>query len=251
MVVEKLLSALEARGMAAHIGPGKTAAIIVPREEQTCQLAVTDQYRHLGGIVSARQGSQEHVLRTGEEHEISSETKGCRLIHERVFQATVVAALQWGAGTWPKLNLQETRAFETACWELYKNLLPCSLRRQSVVISHEEILLYLSVDMPEALIASAHARHYCTMIKAAPDMVWSLLHEDPRAKQAYQEAFGWMQGWLDRDRDQPPFDGLEEMTAHIQTKAAIKRALHWSRQYHRMRAEVYTWHRDIHEELGV
>ena len=283
IVVDKLLTALEARGMKAHIGPGKTAAIIVPRgpgavavkrklfarkesffmvlrENETCSLPLIAQYRHLGGVIAAKGGMLPEI-RARLSRARSAFWRGAKRffrnerlpldLRTQVFQATVMAALQWGVGTWPKLNIQEQKAFETACWEMYMQIVPKAIRKDSILLSHEELLLHLDVDHPEAIFASAHARHYLTMVQSAPDLVWSIFRQDHRTQTAYQDAFCWMNRFLARDKGLPAMSGADDMTDFLHCnpgiwRAAIKRALKRSRQWHKVQARVYLWHKQIY-----
>ena len=148
------------------------------RENVPCDLPLTAQYRHLGGIIAAKKGMLPEIRAR-----LSRARSAERLplaLRTQVFQATVMAALQWGVGTWPKLNVQESKAYEKACWEMYLCLIPTQTRRSQVALSHEEILLHLDVDHPEALFASAHARHYLTMVQSAPEVIWSIVQQDVR-----------------------------------------------------------------------
>ena len=217
-----------------------------------CDLPLTAQYRHLGGIIAAKKGMLPEIRAR-----LSRARSAERLplaLRTQVFQATVMAALQWGVGTWPKLNVQESKAYEKACWEMYLCLIPTQTRRSQVALSHEEILLHLDVDHPEALFASAHARHYLTMVQSAPEVIWSIVQQDVRTQQAYHSAFEWLSQFLERDTGLPNLQGNEELTKFLLARpgtwrAAVKRALKRSRQWHQIQAKVYLWHRQIYSEM--
>lgn len=161
--------------MEANIGAAKTAAMVTPRgpaavavkrkwfvhknaclpvrEESTIFIPLVPQYKHLGGYLVAN-GDMVMEIRTRAAKAKSAFWRAAKAVLKNecfsresrmhIFQATVMATFVWGAGAWPQLSCKGFGIFETRCWELYTHMMPKVVKKQTLHISHNDILASLA-----------------------------------------------------------------------------------------------------------
>ena len=286
VVIDHLLRALEMRGMQAHIGKAKTAAIATPRgagaisirrqlfkkkeanlpvvrEEQTVQVPLVSCYKHLGGQLTAKgdllteikarmsraRSSYWRAAKTVFRNERLTKEARCQL-----FQATVMASFLWGAGCWPSLNQQEEHRYQTYCWELYAFLLPKSFRANKPHLSHAEVLDVIQLPHPTCLLHAARVRHFQLLVNKAPMPVWTLFRMDKIAVKGLEESLKWLRSMTERDAHMPDFGSLADVTTFINEKpgawkAAIKRALRRAVAHQTAENKQQYWHQRLYQML--
>lgn len=235
LAAQALLTQLSRFGMKASYGTAKTAVLLFIRglnavtvrrkvfstkaphipvvlESETVLLPIVTQYKHLGGLVSAKANMKlEIAARIGKANaafaRISRKVLKAKAyplkLRLQVFEATVMSIFEWGAGAWPLLSAAEWKSWQTACFKLFRRISPLSEVMHQRHVSNAQIIVSLQIALPEDRLHAARVRHVGSMVLHAPNAVWSLLKQDHKARQAYVASMQWLWRALERDRDTP------------------------------------------------
>ena len=198
--VATAFNALEAEMAAValklSLGEHKTAALLLPRgpgsvsvrrrlfrgakatlpilsECQTTHLPLIATYRHLGGLVAAKEGMCPE-LRARAARANAAFWKAAKRLYKspefplatrmELHRATVLSIWFWGAGAWPFLSHKEYTIFETATWRFYSRLLLRPRGKADEHISHDDIQLALGISTPQTMLHETRLRHLGNMI---------------------------------------------------------------------------------------
>ena len=154
-VYHALDSEMTSAAMKLSIGDHKTAALLLPRgpgavkvrrclfaeagatlpvltERNLTALPLIAQYRHLGGIVAAKEGMCPE-LRARAARANAAFWKAAKKVYRspefplatrmELHRSTVLSIWFWGAGAWPFLTAKGYKIFETTTWRFYGRLL--------------------------------------------------------------------------------------------------------------------------------
>lgn len=136
-------------------------------------------------------------LASPESQSISPQTKATGL------EATVMSIFEWGSGAWPLLTAAEWKSWQVACFKLFRRMSPLSEVMHQRHVSNAQVIVSLAIPLPVPVdrLHAARVRRVGSMIVHAPNAVWSLLKQDPKARQAYASSMQWVWRALERDRD--------------------------------------------------
>ena len=270
------IDTLSSHGLAANVGPRKTAALLCPvgpgakrvREQvftrgrgrltvlcETSPAVTLDavaSYKHLGSTV-AFSGSLIPEVRTKMGLARGAFKEGKRLIFcarhldldKRVtlFRSHVLSIVLTGAGSWPSLCQTSWRLYEKGLFALFRQLLrvPRSAPQQ---ISRPRILARLGLPSPLDLLQGERLRFLGQLARSGPDQAWALLQGSPRALQAFWDAGDWLlqalgnTSTLGSMRDNWDAWRVVMCEQPGRWKGLIKRATEWHRGQHCAEADV-------------
>ena len=161
-------------------------------------------YRHLGAQTSLYgRMKQEIGYRVAQAKAAFQESRrkvfrspGISLLRKAyIFQANVLPRLLYGAGAWPPLNEQESRAFKGALWQMYRQML-CIPRQGDQHYSGPTVLALLGLPGPEVLLHGCRLLYVGQLLRSGPDELWTLLRLDRPYCESLLASCRWLFRWV-------------------------------------------------------
>ena len=275
----RTLDSIAGHGLAANIGPRKTAALMIHRgagakqarervfgalkgrlhvlreHNLPIQLDAVPQYRHLGTLlthtgsllpeVKARLGLARATLGEGRRKVFCCAQV---LLSRRVllFQVHVMSGLLAGAGAWPWLGAAAWGAFEQGITAMYRQLL--RIRHGSDQHwSRDSIFVACGAPTPADSLAVERLRFLGQLLRNGPDEAWALLQHCPDSITGFAEALRWLSVAVCNTSHLPPLEEnraewLNFACCHVKRwKGLLRRGLAWHQGFRRSRAAFQTF----------
>ncbi|CAE7564448.1 unnamed protein product [Symbiodinium necroappetens] len=284
----RTLDSVAGHGLAANLGPRKTAALMLHRgagskaarartfgqlkgkllvlreHSKPVTLDAVPQYRHLGTLLT-HTGSLLPEVRSRLALARVTLGEGRRkvfccaqvLLERRVtlFQAHVMSAFLAGSGAWPQLGHEAWHTFEHGITAMYRQLLrirPCDNQRWS----RDAIFNACNAPTPEDSLAAERLRFLGQLARGGPDEAWALLQHSPDVIAGFTGALQWLSDAVYATCELPAFDAhcsawLDFARDRAKRwKGLIKRGLQWHRGSRRSRVAFVSFCREIWTPLA-
>lgn len=198
----EILLSLQGRHSRRHkrllFGPQATGTLPVINEYGMHEVALTSNYRHLGGIVHHKADQREEIRRRiGIAHGTVSQFR--RLIfrnwllplskRKQLLESLVLSKLLYGAETWITTDDKTEKYFEVAVLRLYRRLLPIPADAH---MHDDDILAKIGLPSPRELLRRARLRYVATLLHCGSTTEWGLLEQDRQWTSLVEEDFVWM-----------------------------------------------------------
>ncbi|CAE7947003.1 unnamed protein product, partial [Symbiodinium sp. KB8] len=234
----RTLDSVAGHGLAANLGPRKTAALLLHRgagsraarartfgqlkgkllvlreNSKPVALDAVPQYRHLGTLLT-HTGSLLPEVRSRLALARVTLGEGRRkvfccaqvMLARRVmlFQVHVMSAFLAGSGAWPQLGQEAWHTFEQGITAMYRQLLrirPCDNQRWS----RDAIFNACNAPTPEDSLAAERLRFLGQLARGGPDEAWALLQHSPDMIAGFNGALQWLSDAVCATCELPAFD---------------------------------------------
>ena len=279
----RTLDSVAGHGLAANLGPRKTAALMLHRgagskaarartfgqlkgkllvlreNSKPVTLDAVPQYRHLGTLLT-HTGSLLPEVRSRLALARVTLGEGRRkvfccaqvLLERRVtlFQAHVMSAFLAGSGAWPQLGREAWHTFEHGITAMYRQLLrirPCDDQHWS----RDAIFSACNAPTPEDSLAAERLRFLGQLTRSGPDEAWALLQHSPDVIAGFTGALQWLSDAVRATCELPAFDVQSSAWLDLardrakRWKGLIKRGLQWHRGFRRSRVAFVSFCREV------
>lgn len=285
-MVEELISF----GLQPNFKEGKTEAIIDPRgkgsaavrrrifTENKCRLElqtnlpeqpdlkIVARYKHLGGIISHGAKMKPEV-----QHRVGQGHSTFRDYHSKVYRnpkisletrlmvlnATTMAAMQYGAGTWTCMTLRDMQIWNTAHMSLYRKLFYKIYSFEDVRhMTDSYILTTLQVPHPSVTLKILRLRWYGTCLLFEKPAFWAILAQEGRWLQDVAKDLQWLYEqikgytWLPDPMQDPDARHLLARMHPSRWKKLLKRATLHCVWQHKVQHTVAEYHQRALQLLG-
>ena len=279
----RTLDSISGHGLAANIGPRKTASLMVHRgvgarlardqvfgqgkgrlhvlreNNLPILLDAVPQYRHLGTLLT-HTGSLLPEVRSRLAVARATLGEGRRkvfccaqvVLARRVtlFQVHVMSALLSGVGAWPELGKEAWHVFEQGITSMYRQL----LRIRPGCDQHwsrDAIFVACNAPSPTDSLEAERLRFLGQLLRGGPDAAWALLQHDPAAVAGFRGALRWLSDAVSATCDLPSV--VVDCQAWLSLasskakwwKGLIKRGLAWHQGARRSRVAYTSFCRSV------
>ena len=225
------------RGLILNMSAGKTEAVVHLRgpgstalrrqyfshtpamleveayDGQPLQLRMVQSYVHLGGTLHAkgRVGPELRrrlaIAKTAfNQHRASvyQQTQLPVAKRAQLFEACILSAAFYNAGTWTEIAPPEWKSFEHGIVQLYRRILAKDVPHETLQHwSVSQLLQVLELPHPADLLRYARLRYYGSVLRNGPDALWGLIGAEKLWLQAVRKDIVWLHEQTPRKHPRP------------------------------------------------
>ena len=189
----------------ALFGPTNAKGTVRALREGSVETLVplVSSYKHLGAM-QAPFGAMGQEIRYRAAQATAAFHEGRRQIYKNrslpvarkamLLEATVIAKLTLGAGSWPPLCKRDRAVFDTTLWRCYRAIL-CIPRTDDQAVTAHRCLAATGLPSPDTLLRRLRLLYLRQLVQAAPDQLWAAVRADrPYATQLSLD-LEWLYRW--------------------------------------------------------